>query len=235
MTVAVNDIVDKVELVLQDTTNVRWAAAELVKWLNDAQREIVKEKPEANVTTTAVQLSAGTKQALPTGGLILIDVIRNMGTDGTTAGNTIRIIDRRILDANVPDWHNTKYAKQYVNNYTYDENNPLVYFVTPPSDGNNYIEIAYSYTPSAASAGGNIGLADIYETSIIDFMLYRAYSKDADFAPNATRAIQHYQAFLISLGQQDKAEKLFDPNIGLHPYRKPGSATTTTTKTTSAE
>jgi len=221
MAVAVNSIVDKVESLLQDTTNARWPVLELVGWLNEAQKETVREKPEAYTTTTAVQLTAGTKQSIPAGGILLIDVIRNMGTDGTTAGNAIRIADRRLLDTHVPDWHHTKNSTQYVDNYVFDERNPKIYFVSPPSDGNNYVEICYSTIPATVAAGQNIILDDIYESVIIDYMLYRAYSKDADYTNNAQRAISHYQAFLIALGQQDKAEKIFDPNNMLLPFVKP--------------
>ena len=49
-TVKVIDLIDRAETVLQDTTNTRWAQAELLGYLNDAQREIVMQRPDAKVT-----------------------------------------------------------------------------------------------------------------------------------------------------------------------------------------
>ena len=35
----------RIEDTLQDTTNVRWSEAELLRYINDAQREIVNLRP----------------------------------------------------------------------------------------------------------------------------------------------------------------------------------------------
>jgi len=211
MAVAVNDIIDKVEILLQDTTNIRWSAAELLAYANDAINEIIREKPEANVTTASVAWTSGTKQTLPTGGLILIDVVRNMGTDGTTVGRAIRRIDRDVMDAILPDWHETKNAQATIQHWMHNPNNPKVWYIYPPSDGTTQGEISYSASIGPIAAGANIGLDDIYQSVIMDYMLYRAYSKDADYTPNKDIAIAHYAAFMTALGNQDKAERLLDP------------------------
>lgn len=210
MTVAVNDLVDKAELVLQDSSNVRWTASELVGWLNDGQRQAVILKPDVSVNTSSVQLTSGTKQAVPSDGIVLLDVTRNMGTDGTTPGTPIRIIDRKIIDAMVPTWH-TESAAVTVKHFVFDPRNPLVYFVYPQSDGTNYVELVYSVTPAIVSAGENIVLADVYESVLLDYILFRAYSKDADYAANAELALAHYTAFFNTLTQKDAVEIRNEP------------------------
>lgn len=221
MAVAVNDLIDKVEIILQDTTNVRWVAVELIGWLNDGQMAIVREKPEASVTTESVALVAGTKQTLPTTGIVLIDVIRNMGTDGSTPGFAIRIISRRILDAQVPDWHLTSGEAAVVKHYMFDGRNPKVYYIYPPSDATTQVEIIYSDAPTVVAAGENISIDDVYESILIDYVLYRAYSKDADYAANAARAQAHYTAVMQALGLQEQAELATSPSKGLTPTSVP--------------
>jgi hypothetical protein len=220
MTVAVNDIVDKAEIILQDTTNTRWPASELIGWLNDAQLEIVLQKPEASITNESVAMTAGTKQSLPASGIQLIDVIRNMGAGGATPGNAIRIIDRKILDAQVPDWHLTAGAAAVIEHYMFDERDPENFYVYPPSDATTQIEIVYSSAPTTVTAGQNISLADVYANCILDYILYRAYSKDADYAANSQRAVGHFKAFMTSLGKRDQVEVAFDPNTDM---KKPQS------------
>ena len=44
-------------------------------------------------------------------------------------------------------------------------------------------------------------LDDIYANGIIDYVLYRAYMKDAEFAGNNQRASSHYQLFVGSVTQ----------------------------------
>ena len=97
----------RIEDSLQDTTNVRWSEAELLRYINDAQREIVNLRPEASADHANVQLSTGTEQTIPDVGLRLIKVVRNMSAAGgsATGKRTIRIVDRDILDTLEPDWH----------------------------------------------------------------------------------------------------------------------------------
>ncbi|HDK8696501.1 TPA: hypothetical protein PVA50_004840, partial [Aeromonas hydrophila] len=47
---------------------------------------------------------------------------------------------------------------------------------------------------------------DIYINPIIDFMLYRCFSKDAEYAANSNRAAGHYNAFLQQLGEKTQAD-----------------------------
>ncbi len=212
MAVVASTIINKAEIVLQDTTNVRWAEAELLGWLNDGQKEIVLHKPDASVTTESLALVAGTKQALPTGGIRLIDCIRNMGTNGTTAGNSVRLIDRHILDAQVQDWH-SEAAAAVVKHFCFDERNPKVFYVYPQSTATNYLEIVYSSAPAdCATVSADITIDDIYQNVLLDYILYRAYQKDADYASNDSRVKRFYAAFLTALGKMDELEVAIDPN-----------------------
>lgn len=73
-TILASSIITKAATLLQDPTNVRWPADELLGWLNDGQREIVLQKPDAYSINEAVKLAAGTKQALPAAGIRLLAV-----------------------------------------------------------------------------------------------------------------------------------------------------------------
>ena len=63
---------------------------------------------------------------------------------------------------------------------------------------------AHALGASALDPAGNdatvINLDDIYANVILDYLLYRAYSKDADYAANGQRAINHLNSFNSSLG-----------------------------------
>ena len=66
MAVTVQSVLDRVQQTLQDTGGIRWSStAELILWVNDAQREIAILKPDATATNTTVTLAAGTKQSIP--------------------------------------------------------------------------------------------------------------------------------------------------------------------------
>ena len=104
MATSVQSIVDKAQIILQDTSAIRWPESELVSWVNDAQRAIVLIKPDASATNETVTLATGTKQSIPSGGNRLLSVIRNMSAASAGNGRTIRIVDKEVLDAQAPSW-----------------------------------------------------------------------------------------------------------------------------------
>lgn len=214
-TITASTVISKAQIILQDTTGVRWPSdTELLGWLNDGQREVMVFKPNANVKNIAVQLVAGTKQSLPTDGVQLIDVVRNMGTDGATAGRAIRIVMREILDAQLPEWHSAT-ANATTKHYIYSVLDPKNYYVYPPqpSSSRGYVELIYGAVPTDATINGTIQIDDIYQNVLVDYILYRAYSKDTEYAADANRAAAHQQAYLASLTGKMKIEGAVNPNV----------------------
>lgn len=225
-TITVASILTKVSTILQDPTNIRWPTDELILWLNDGQREVALYKPNAFVINTAVICVAGTKQTLPAAAVSLIDVVRNMGTNGTTPGNSIRAVSREILDTQVPNWHAST-PSATVKHFVYTPLDSKTYYVYPPqpASGQGYVELVYVAAPTDAVSGGVITLDDIYVTALISYILFRAYSKDAEYANNATLAATYYQQFQGLLQGKVTAEAASNPNQALAPFNPnlPGS------------
>ena len=99
MTIAAQSIIRRATDLLQDQTSVRWPANELVRWLNDAQRAIVKVRPDSTNTTTTLTLVAGSRQDLDSANLTpapskLIEITRNMAT--ASAKKAVRLVPRQI-------------------------------------------------------------------------------------------------------------------------------------------
>ncbi|MFP4036998.1 MAG: DUF6682 family protein [Desulfobacteraceae bacterium] len=214
-TITGTNIIDRAAIVLQDTTGVRWPQTdELLLWLNDGQREVVLRKPEAYAQNEVVELVNGTKQSVPAAGIQLLDVIRNMGTDGATPGRAITRIDRQILDEQRPDWH-TETADTQTKHYMFDTRDPKHFYVYPPQDDPpGQVELVYASAPTDLdSLGSTITLDDVYAGVLLDYILYRAYSKDADLSPSAPqRAVAHYNSFLASLGAKGQIDQAINPN-----------------------
>lgn len=213
-TITVASTLEKVQIILQDQTGIRWPSeTELLGWLNDGQREVLILKPNAYVVNGVRQLDAGTKQNLPANGIQLVDVVRNMGSAGITPGRSIRIASREILDAQAPDWHAST-PSATVRHYIYSPLDPKHYYVYPPqpASGRGYVEEIYAAVPPNATANGTISLDDIYNNVLIDYVLYRAYSKDAEYAANAARASAHQAAYTGALTGKTNAEVIVNPN-----------------------
>jgi hypothetical protein len=227
MALTPSDILTRAADIIQDQTNVRWPQDELLRYLNDARREIAVVRPDLYAATSTVTLVAGTKQALPTDGIRLIDVIRNMPSGA--AGAAIRIVEREILDAQKPSWH-TEASSTTIKHFMYDERNPRVYYLYPPATVSHQIEITYGQTPTDIAIGNisstQLTQEDVYTGAMVDYVCYRAFSKDSEYAGNAGRAQAHYGQFINSLGLGNKVSLGTSPNtanVGGRPARTTGA------------
>lgn len=218
-----SDLITGVSIALQDTSFVRWSIAELLIYLNQGQKEIAAFKPNASITNASVQLVQGSKQSLPSGGLVLIDVTRNMGSDGTTAGNAVRIVSRGVLDAQIPGWHTSALASGTVKHYVYTPLDPTRFYVYPPQPASpTYVEIVYGKLPTDVAANadplqlpaGSISVDDVYGPALHNYMMYRAFSKDSEVAANAELASGYYTAFSQQLMGKAQGEVTAKPTKG---------------------
>ena len=220
MALSAQSIIRRVVDTLQDTTSVRWPVAELVRYLNDGQRETILYRPDASIKSAAKTCEAGAKQALPADGAKLLDVIRNSAVGSNNSA--IRLVPREVLDSQIPNWYNLAGSISAVH-YTYDPRDPKVFYVYPPALDTTVLELSYSAYPvdlvepaDGADYGdvvGNIDLPDIYGNILMDYVLYRAYTKDSEYAGNAQRATAHYGAFGNALGVEIKGLTGVSPTV----------------------
>jgi hypothetical protein len=193
--VKVKDLIDRVSIALQDRTNVRWPRVDLLTYLNDAQRQIVLHRPDANSVTAPFACVNSSKQSVPANGLRLLAVKRNIG------GRTITPMAQSVLDIQLPNWHQIADDGDGVEHYIYDAIDPKTFYLYPVPAAAHSIEIVYSTAPAdiLAEAANVIALDDIYANVIMDWMLYRAYEKDAP-SGDVQKATLKLQAFNSALG-----------------------------------
>lgn len=215
----VGTVIRNAKLVLQEVTaaGTRWTNEELIGWLNEAYQAIVQIKPDASAINTSVELAEGTRQEIPSDGMRLIDVVRNTAVASQKMG--IMVTTRRSLDTTRRSWHGDDPSVD-VEQYMFDDQDPTRFYVYPPAATGAEVELIYSSTPSphdvALGLTGleaeTIRLNDSYAPVITDYILYRAYSKDAEHAANLNRAQMHMQAYMGSLGQKVEVARAISPN-----------------------
>lgn len=208
-TVKVVDIMSRVKTLLQDTTSVRWPLPELQGWLNDAYRETVNLKPDCNTQTGPYTCTAGARQVLTSvfaGATRLIEVTRNLAA--TSTKGAVRLVSRRMLDDQRRNWYAETPATT-IEHYMYDPRVPKEFMVYPPATTDAQLEVVYAAVPTGhtlteAQLGDPattevIRLDDSYANILVDYIVYRAYSKDAEYAANANRAVAHFNAYKEAL------------------------------------
>lgn len=210
-TITAQMIVDKASTILLDKRAKRWTVEDLLSYLNEAQRNTVLLKPSAYTISKSMRLAVGTKQALPSGALMLLDIVRNLGSTGNKPSRPVKLIERTLLDAQVPNWHASR-SDTDIRHYTYDINDLKTFYCWPASNGNGFVEILCSYTPPELGIADTIVLDDVYEGALLSFMLYRAFLKEADYASDPARAGGYLSFFNIAVTGKNSVEQAKNPN-----------------------
>jgi hypothetical protein len=129
------------------------------------------------------------------------------------------------LDAFNPDWH-TATASATTKNYIYDLQDQTAYYVFPPSTGTNYLEINYSVQPTdLTTEAQTIPIFDVYQGPLLDYILFRACTKDAEYAPGIALGQMYLTTFTAATGVKAQSETIGSPELGLLPRNPslPGS------------
>jgi hypothetical protein len=184
--------------------------------LNDAQRAVVLARPDANSVTESIQLAAGTRQALPAGALRLLDVSRNMGSDGLTPGRAVRFAERDVQDMVDRDWHTGAPGSVVRDVFYNDKKDPLAFWVRPriAAAATVHIEATLSKPPTDVTDAdaGSITISDVYASPLQAWMLFRAYSMATQAMNQFQRAQFYLGTFYNMLGVKMRNDVFFSPN-----------------------
>lgn len=212
--IPVQDIIDRTTDLLLDKDRgddeARWSDAELIRWINDSRMAIISRRAQAGTVIEAMELVAGTKQTVPGSAITFMDAIRNVKADGTP-GRSIRRTDRQILDDQDLYWHASTQSSE-ISQFVFDDRVPRNFYVYPPAKAGTLIEVSYAKNPDpVASITDDLDFQPEYMDAIVNYVCYRAKSKDSEYA-NAAEAAAFYGAFNDSLGIQNQTFSAASPN-----------------------
>lgn len=227
----------------------RYTEVELIRYANYGQMAIAKYLPQAGSGQDAIKLKPGTKQdltkvlaadikpgdgstAADTYGIALLDVPRNMGSDGLTPGRVIRVVDRYTLDMNAPDWHSSTGAA--VREYLHDPAMPCVFYVYPGVPvGGLWVDVAWMKEPRRIPAGGEpggyayawdgtstvtLGIDDQFAPELHDYVCALALMKGSKNTQNLPKAGVHANAFINSINVLAQRLNGVNPNLRELPF-----------------
>jgi hypothetical protein len=213
------EVMARAQYILQDAESVRWTPIELRLWLNDALREIAIRKPNATAASIELTLVKGTYQTLPATHQSLLRITRNLGTldasaDKRGGGRVVTPITREVMDAQLPGWQDNAVLpfSAVVMHYIEEIIDRRSFYVVPGNTGTGVVEAVVSRIPNEVPVPGsgstldiasyttNVDIGDVYRNTLVDYMLYRAFSKDMQLAGAFERAQAHYSQFASALG-----------------------------------
>lgn len=221
-TINIWDTINRAATLLNDPNFVQWGVDELLDWINEGQRQIVLLRPDANSDVKQITLVAGVRQSMPVSSIRLLDILGNVN------GRACTYVERSTMNSYDPTWRVTT-ADPTVIHWMYDERLPQEFQVYPPqpTSGFGKVEIVRSVMPTDCTAkdvdGGTsdstIGIPDQYEPALVDYCVYRSYSKDAEYTVRGGKADLAWNHFLQTLGIQLQTDRRYGPRNNAPPHR----------------
>lgn len=214
----VGELLTRARRILQEASadGVRWTNAELLDWLNEAYASVLAVRPSANAVSAEFVCVPGTRQEIPAAADRLLGVVRNLSSN--SLGLIVTVIERGTLDATRRRWHGEPQTET-IEHFVFDDMDPRRFYVYPPAAATAKLEITYSKVPTPHAAGQAspsssepLRLTDTYAPILLDMVLARAFSKDAEHAANLQRATLHSQSAQAALGLKIQGATTSSPN-----------------------
>jgi|GEM_PF-582353 len=201
MEVSVRNIVQRVAVQLYDEGNSNWSEPELAQWLREGVGALATLRPDLFTRTRTIPLEPGAKQSLPASSTRVTRVlgVREGGEDAPMRALTR--FDMRSMSASDPDWQETPPSRPRQYTTTADQD---VFWLYPsvPEGADYYADVESVEVPEIPMPKDwpeddpvNIQMDTRFERALVDYVLYRSLSKDADYAANGQRAAAHQEAF----------------------------------------
>lgn len=255
-TIKVKEVLRRVSSMLMDSDPqfTRYTESDMVDCLNDAQRAIYKYLPAACSRIDALRLAPGTLQSIeailaanckpgdgstpaaPIIGSLLLDVICNMGAEGTAPGKAIRPITdgRESLDALDPLWH-TKVGTE-LGSFLFDPRTPRQFHVLPGVHASTpvWARVAYVAAPlaipntgtpgapvyhAAGSSEVTISVHDEHIDDIADYCCARLLMRNTQFSSATGMTSAGFVAlFTASINAKATTIMGYNPNLKRLPF-----------------
>jgi hypothetical protein len=192
-----------------DSAANAYSNADLIRFLNEAQRSAAGEKPDFYTVTTGMALVTGENQTLPDDGVSLLDVTSNTVANG---GRVVTLVQRELLAEASRFWpRGTRQTE--VEHYTFDPRTPRDFKVFPPNDGAGGVQIIYGAVPPEITATTDeLVVSDVYEGPLVAYVLAKCYgvsSKKQDLVKYNGYMMQFRQ----QLGLKTKGQFVVAPKV----------------------
>ncbi|MEF9946838.1 MAG: DUF6682 family protein [Comamonas sp.] len=203
----IKELIDQVASDLQDKKSVRWTRPELLAHFNEAQRKFAEQRPDQMAGSVELDLVAGWQQRLPVDVLALIDITHNVNRQSKRITKTAMW----QLDVLAPGWRGMSQAGDAVH-FMWDVRSPKDFAVYPPvRPGCKVHAVAAKATTDASDEASNPSVPLQWMDALRNYVMFRAYSKDAEYGNNTELAAASLQLFNDALGVQAQSANNIAP------------------------
>lgn len=177
-----SDVIVRVRRTFGDEAAVQVQDADVIRWINDAQIEIVKNNDGALQKTGLVNLVATQSQyTMPTDLLILRSLRYMFSTMQSFCA--LKYYNIQQFDEAIDGWDGNLYTTGAPQFFTVFEGK-VTLFPTPDQSNTNGLKVLYNQKPTDVVISSDpLALPLIYHNTIVNYCLYQASLLDEDHDP----------------------------------------------------
>lgn len=185
------DLIDRAARELVDISSVRWTRKELLRYLTEGANTIAVRQPSLVATPKTLTVTKSPIE-IPEDAFALLDVedIDGISPQYVLITKLTQLYPRWKKDTGEPTcW--TKF-----------EHDSKRFWIYPQPASSVSVDILYAKSLSLESESSNVPFPDIYEAPLIDYVMYRAYSRDGQNQSESAKAQMHIQAFAVFMNDE---------------------------------
>lgn len=208
----VSDVMERVKRAFGDESGVQITDQDIIRWVNDGQREMVKHN-ETLLEKAAVSSVVANQQeySLPTDLLIF----RHVSFQPSGFRSFMKLKGYSFVEFNVvvDGYDGTEYSAGVPQIYTnYAEK--LILFPTPNLSLANSLKIYYNRKPvDVSSSGDSLDLPDSYFEPIVKYCMTQAYEMDEDWEAATAKGQELMSDINLLKGRGDWKQQETYPTI----------------------
>lgn len=212
----VSDVVVRVQRTFGDEASVQVTEEDIIRWVNDGQREIIM-KTEDLLQSQGVTSTVNGQQdyTVPENMLILRSI--HYKPIGLSSFIRLQSLSMAEFDDYIDGWDGTSYSTSEPVVYcTYG--GFIKFFPIPMIDGSDNLKIRYSRRPADVTlTSDTIDLPDEYFNSLVSYVLSQAFQLDEDWGSSQNLAAQFEQDVRRNQQRHNSISWETYPTIGVRP------------------
>lgn len=186
----VQDVITRVQRQFGDEASIQVTVADVIRWINDCQRELVMQHENLLQTSTTFDTTVGTSTYTLPSNLLSIQLLEGRDTIDATY-YALRYLSSEALQEYVPDYSTGTGTPVF---YTRGAVEGTI-LVVPIPDASVSAGLRMQYARYSADVSGTtdaIDLPEYYHQTVVEYCLMKAYEMDENWE-GADRKAQYVQ------------------------------------------
>ncbi len=207
----VQDVLTSVKRQFGDESGVQITDSDIIRWVDDAQREVMMNNPEINAAVVSINITAGQPLYPVLVNVPDIDTIHSVHFDGAILRNMTFLQAQEYIIKNNSDVH------RGVPTFWYEYAGTINLWPVPETSLIGGMKIFYSAAPAEiTTVGQTLSIPDSYFNAMVTFCLKQAMNMDENFQA-AQSYDQQFEILMQKLSNRTQSENNQYPTITLLP------------------